>query len=164
SGRRDSRQRRLLPPRRLGRAIVRSHRRRLFHDPGPAAASRPCRSACGWRAVRMSARTKLAGVTGWPLEQSLSPRIHSAWLREHGIDGAYVPLPIRREDFSRALLGLRQSGFAGVNVTVPHKEAAFALAHGLDDDARACGAVNLLLFREGAIEGRNTDAFGLHAS
>jgi len=112
----------------------------------------------------MSAHTKLAGVTGWPLTQSLSPGIHGAWLREHGIDGAYVPLPIRREDFSRALLGLRLSGFAGVNVTVPHKEAAFALAHVLDDDARACGAVNLLLFRDRTIEGRNTDAAGLHAS
>jgi len=112
----------------------------------------------------VSAHTKLAGVTGWPLTQSLSPGIHGAWLREHRIDGVYVPLPIRREDFSRALQGLRQSGFVGVNVTIPHKEAAFALAHVLDDDARACGAVNLLLFRDDAIEGRNTDAFGLHAS
>jgi len=112
----------------------------------------------------VSAHTKLAGVTGWPLTQSLSPGIHGTWLREHRVDGAYVPLAIRREDFSRALQGLRQSGFVGVNVTIPHKEAAFSLAQALDDDARACGAVNLLLFRNDVIEGRNTDAFGLHAS
>ena len=112
----------------------------------------------------MTDRTKLAGVTGWPLAHSLSPRLHGFWLREHRVDGAYVPFPIRREEFSRAIDGLRRSGVSGLNVTIPHKEAAFALAHVLDNDARACGAVNLLLFRDDVIEGRNTDAVGLHAS
>ena len=61
----------------------------------------------------------------------------------------------------RVIDGLRSAGFAGVNVTVPHKEAAFALAHSLDAAARAAGAVNLLVFRDGEIEGRNTDSLGL---
>ncbi len=108
---------------------------------------------------------KVAGVMGWPARQSLSPRLHGFWLKEHGIEGAFVPLPTRPQDFSTALRGLRLAGFRGVNVTVPHKEAAFALADRLDPVARAAGAVNLLLFREdGALAGFNTDAGGLAAS
>lgn len=111
----------------------------------------------------MSAR--LAGVIGWPVGHSLSPRLHGFWLREHGLDGAYVPLPVRREDFARVIDGLRRAGFAGVNVTIPHKQAAFALCHDVDEAARDAGAVNLLVFKEsGRIEGRNTDAAGLAAS
>ncbi len=109
--------------------------------------------------------TRLAGVVGWPVGHSLSPRLHGFWLREHGLDGAYVPLPVRPEDFARVIDGLRRAGFAGVNVTIPHKQAAFALCHDVDEAARDAGAVNLLVFKEsGRIEGRNTDAAGLAAS
>ena len=109
--------------------------------------------------------TKLAGVIGWPVGHSLSPRLHGFWLSQYGIDGAYVPLPVRREDFARVVDGLSRAGFAGLNVTIPHKEAAFAIAHDLDAAAKQAGAVNLLLFGDdGRIEGRNTDAAGLGAS
>jgi shikimate dehydrogenase len=94
----------------------------------------------------------------------LSPRLHAHWLAELKIDGTYIPMPVRREDFASVLKTLQSIGFAGVNVTVPHKEAAFALAHEVDDAARAAGAVNLLRFHEGRILGRNTDAPGLAAS
>jgi shikimate dehydrogenase len=108
---------------------------------------------------------KLAGVIGWPVAQSLSPRLHSYWLEEHGIDGAYVRLPVRPEDFSVAMRGLRRSGFRGVSVTVPHKEAAFAIAHTVDAQAAEAGAVNQLVFDEdGSVRGLNTDAPGLAAS
>jgi shikimate dehydrogenase len=108
---------------------------------------------------------KLAGVIGWPVAQSLSPRLHAYWLREHKIDGTYIPLAVRREDFAAVIDALHRSGFVGVNVTVPHKEAAFALAHEADEMARAAGAANLLLFRpDGRIEARNTDVFGLTQS
>jgi shikimate dehydrogenase len=108
--------------------------------------------------------TKLAGVIGWPIAHSLSPRLHGFWLREHGIDGAYIPLPTPREDFAQIINSLRKLGFAGVSVTVPHKETAFALAHDLDEAAQIAGAVNLLVFNGNRIEGRNTDAAGLAAS
>ena len=108
---------------------------------------------------------RLAGIIGWPVAQSLSPRLHTYWLNELGIDGCYVPLAVRPEDFSTVVLGLQKAGFAGVNVTVPHKEAAFALCHDLDPAALAAGAVNLLIFHgNGRIEGRNSDAPGLAAS
>ncbi len=114
--------------------------------------------------MSLSGKARLAGVVGWPVGHSLSPRLHAYWLKHYGIDGAYVPLPVRREDLAMVLGGLHRAGFAGVNVTIPHKEAAFALSQRLDDAAQAAGAVNLLLFRDGVWEGRNTDAAGLAAS
>lgn len=114
--------------------------------------------------MTLTGAARLAGIIGWPVAQSLSPRLHGYWLRQYGIDGAVVPLPVRREDFTGVLGGLIRAGFAGVNVTIPHKEAAFALAHEADAAARAAGAANLLLFREGRVLARNTDAEGLRAA
>jgi shikimate dehydrogenase len=94
----------------------------------------------------------------------LSPRLHGHWLAQYGIEGAYIALPVRPEDFGRAVAAMPLMGFAGANVTVPHKEAAFALADTLDEDARAVGAVNTLLFEDGGIKGLNTDVRGFAAS
>ncbi|HVU19139.1 MAG TPA: shikimate dehydrogenase, partial [Rhizomicrobium sp.] len=113
----------------------------------------------------MSGRTRLAGVIGWPVSHSLSPRLHGHWLREYNIDGSYIALPVARTDFSTAIQSLRREGYRGVSVTVPHKEAAFAIAHRVDAAAKLAGAVNQLVFHEdGSIEGLNTDAPGLAAS
>jgi shikimate dehydrogenase len=115
--------------------------------------------------MTLSGKAKLAGVVGWPVSHSLSPLLHGHWLEEHGIDGAMVPLAARTQDFALVVEGVRRAGFRGLNVTVPHKQAAFALAHRLDAPARVAGAVNLLVFHpEGLIEGRNTDALGLMES
>jgi shikimate dehydrogenase len=114
--------------------------------------------------VTVTGRSVLAGVIGYPVSQSLSPRLHSYWLREYEIDGAYVALPVAREAFAVALAGLRATGFAGANVTVPHKEAAFALASRHDRAATLSGAVNLLVFHGDHMEGRNSDVGGLAAS
>ncbi|HVT24522.1 MAG TPA: shikimate dehydrogenase [Rhizomicrobium sp.] len=115
--------------------------------------------------MTVSGKALCAGVAGWPVSHSLSPRLHNHWLRAHGVDGAYVPLAIAREHLAEALKGLRLAGFKGVNLTIPHKEAAFALAHELDAAAQAAGAVNLLIFKDdGTLEGRNTDAEGLAES
>jgi shikimate dehydrogenase len=108
---------------------------------------------------------KLAGVIGWPVRHSLSPQLHGYWLDVHKIDGALVPLCVRREDFAIVVKALLRAGFSGTNVTVPHKEAAFALADFCDVGAKNAGAANLLVFHaDGRIEGRNTDVFGLAAS
>ena len=113
----------------------------------------------------MSSKPILAGIAGWPVSQSLSPALHGFWLREHQINGFYVPLAIRREDFSDSVRGLQRSGFAGINVTIPHKEAAFAIAHTHDDASLKMQAANLLLFDgHGAIRACNTDSAGLKAS
>ncbi|MEJ0027774.1 MAG: shikimate dehydrogenase [Rhizomicrobium sp.] len=108
---------------------------------------------------------RVAGIMGWPVAQAFSPRLHGFWLREMDIDGALVPLAVKPEDFSLAVRGIMAAGFRGASVTIPHKEAAFALCHDCDLAAKAAGAVNLLIFHEGGrIEGRNTDATGLTAS
>lgn len=111
-----------------------------------------------------SGQARLAGVLGWPVAHSRSPRLHNHWLDRYGIDGAYVPLPVRPEDFARALAGLRAAGFAGVNVTIPHKEAAYALAEHLDASARVAGAVNTMVFTGSGILGSNTDGAGFLAN
>src|SRR5215469_14556110 len=96
--------------------------------------------------MTVSGRAMLAGVIGDPVAQSLSPRLHAHLLNAHGVDGAYVPRSVARPDFSFVMTGLRAAGFKGVNITVPHKEAAFAVAGELDAAALATGAVNLLIF------------------
>jgi shikimate dehydrogenase len=112
----------------------------------------------------LSGQTRLAGVVGWPVGHSRSPRIHGTWLARHGIDGAYVPLPVRPADFSAVVRGVAAAGFAGVNVTIPHKETAFFLADEHDEAARRCKAVNTLVFHDGRILGLNTDGYGFLAN
>jgi shikimate dehydrogenase len=114
--------------------------------------------------MSLTGKAKLAGVIGWPVTHSLSPVLHGHWLAEYGIDGAMVPLAAGREDFVVVIDGVRRAGFAGVNVTTPHKESAFAISHHVDAAAEAAGAANLLIFKDGKIEGRNTDALGLAES
>jgi shikimate dehydrogenase len=108
----------------------------------------------------LSGKSRLAGITGWPVSHSRSPRLHGFWLERHGIDGAYVPLPIAPGDFAAAIRGLMLAGFAGVNVTIPHKLAAFAICDTVDESAERAGAVNLLVFENGHITGCNTDGLG----
>lgn len=112
----------------------------------------------------MSTENKLAAVIGWPVRQSVSPVLHSHWLKEHGIKGAYVALPVEPANFGRCVAALPLMGFAGASITVPHKEAAFALVSSLDDDSRATGAVNTLVFNGDGIAGMNTDVRGFAAS
>jgi shikimate dehydrogenase len=107
---------------------------------------------------------KRAGIIGWPVSHSLSPLLHGYWLKEYGIDGDYQRLPARPEEFEAAVAQLREEGFAGVNVTVPHKEAAFRLAAARDKASDVCRATNLLVFADGKVEGRNTDHVGLKLS
>ncbi len=108
-----------------------------------------------------SGKAIVAGVAGWPVGHSRSPRLHGHWLRRYGVDGLYAPFPVAPEKFELAVRGLAGAGLAGLNVTVPHKEAACGLCDRLDETARRLGAANTLIFGpEGAIEGRNTDAFG----
>ena len=108
-----------------------------------------------------SGKAIVAGVAGWPVGHSRSPRLHGHWLRRYGVDGLYAPFPVAPEKFESAVRGLAGAGLAGLNVTVPHKEAACGLCDRLDETARRLGAANTLIFGpEGTIEGRNTDAFG----
>jgi shikimate dehydrogenase len=105
-----------------------------------------------------------ACVIGWPLAHSRSPVIHRFWLNELGIDGDYVALPIEPPRIGRFLAEFAESGFVGANVTIPHKQAAFAAVAEADPVAQATGAVNTLWLDAGRLLGANTDAEGFVAS
>jgi shikimate dehydrogenase len=107
---------------------------------------------------------KRAGVMGWPVAHSRSPLLHGFWLREHRIDGEYLLLPVAPEDLAQSLRALPERGFAGCNLTIPHKEAALGLVDRVDDQAARIGAVNTVVVEGGTLEGRNTDAFGFSAN
>ncbi len=109
----------------------------------------------------LSGKAKLAGAMGWPIGHSLSPRLHGYWLREYAVDGAYVPLAVRPEDFADAVRMLPRLGFAGANITVPHKEAAVAAVDEVAEDAERIGAVNTIVVQaDGSLLGQNSDGFG----
>ncbi|QQG36410.1 MAG: shikimate dehydrogenase [Micavibrio aeruginosavorus] len=101
-----------------------------------------------------------AGVVGHPVSHSLSPHIHGYWFARYGLSGVYNAIDVASADLKPAVDDLLGQGYAGFNVTVPHKQAALALCQKLDDTARKIGAVNTVVIREGVIEGRNTDAYG----
>jgi shikimate dehydrogenase len=113
----------------------------------------------------LSGRARVAGIMGWPVGHSRSPRLHGYWLEQHGIDGAYVPLAVRPADLAAAVRALPKLGFRGANVTVPHKEPALSAADEADAKARRIGAVNTLVVGpDGSVHGSNTDAFGFMES
>lgn len=111
--------------------------------------------------MTLTGKARVAGVIGWPVAHSRSPRLHGYWLKRYGIDGAYVPLPVKPEHAREAIRALLKLGLRGANVTIPHKEAALAACDETDEAARAIGAVNTLVCTDdGRLLGRNTDAFG----
>lgn len=104
--------------------------------------------------------TTKAFVIGHPIAHSRSPLIHGTWLAEHGIDGSYEAIDIAPEALPGFFEHLRSGEFAGGNVTIPHKEAVFALCDSVDDLARTIGAVNTLVVQDGKVHGTNTDYLG----
>ncbi len=102
-----------------------------------------------------------AGVLGWPISHSLSPRLHGFWLKQFNIDGEYHSFAVEPKDFKETVRSLTAGGYAGFNVTLPHKEAAFELVDETTATARQIGAVNTIVCHgNGLLKGDNTDAFG----
>lgn len=113
--------------------------------------------------MTLSGKARIAGVMGWPVEHSKSPRLHGFWLKKYGIDGAYIPMAVKPDDFAQAVHGIKAAGFRGCNVTVPHKEHALALADTVTERAKKIGASNTLIFQEdGSILADNTDGYGFY--
>ena len=110
--------------------------------------------------TKITGQAKLSAVIGWPVAQSKSPLIHNSWLTERKIDGAYLPLPLLPENLAPCVSALKDMGFCGWNVTVPHKESIIPLLDSLTPEAKAIGAVNTVIHQKGKLTGDNTDAFG----
>jgi shikimate dehydrogenase len=114
---------------------------------------------------RLTGSARKAGVMGFPVAHSRSPALHGWWLDHYRVDGAYVPMAVRPEHLGAALRALPMLGFAGCNLTIPHKEAAVSLIDRVDPLARRIGAVNTVVVgADGALEGSNTDGFGFTES
>jgi shikimate dehydrogenase len=113
----------------------------------------------------MFSRFILAGIMGDPVAHSRSPLIYNHWMAEHGITGRYVPLHVKIERLEQALRGLPALGFAGCNLTIPHKVQALGIVDSVTEDARAVGAVNCVVVRDdGTLHGLNTDGYGYIAN
>jgi shikimate dehydrogenase len=104
--------------------------------------------------------TKVVGIIGWPVEHSLSPVIHNAAFRALRLDWVYVPMPVRPGLLHQALAGLPALGFAGANVTMPHKPDAVGACVEISEDARLTGAVNTVVVGADGLIGHNTDVPG----
>lgn len=98
---------------------------------------------------------------GWPVMHSRSPMLHNYWFQQHGLAGSYVPLAIGPENLGAALRGLHPLGFAGVNVTIPHKQEAMRIVHEVDALAKSIGAISCIVVRrDGSLAGTNNDCYG----
>jgi shikimate dehydrogenase len=107
--------------------------------------------------------TQKACVIGWPVKHSRSPLIHNYWIKQHGLDAEYRIEEVAPQNFADFVRNLRAHGYAGANVTVPHKEAALTLSEP-DERARAVGAANTLWYVDGTLRSTNTDVEGFLAN
>jgi shikimate dehydrogenase len=107
--------------------------------------------------IEIHGTTTLVGLLGWPTSHSLSPRMQNAGFAALGLDWAYVPLPAPPESLAEAVRGLAATGFAGANVTIPHKQAVIPLCDEVDEVAAGAGSVNTLVVVEGRVLGGSTD-------
>jgi len=114
--------------------------------------------------MEITGRTKIVGVIGDPVEHSCSPPMHNAAFREMGMDYIYVPFRVKPEQLPAAVEGFRALNVAGINITLPHKKAALSLMDSVSQEAELIGAVNTMVFKDGMLEGYNTDAPGFIAS
>ena len=106
-------------------------------------------------------RFLLAGVMGWPVMHSRSPMLHNYWFRQYGLAGSYVPLAIRPEGLGAALRALHPLGFAGVNLTIPHKQQALTIVDEVDAVARSIGAISCVVVKpDASLAGTNNDCWG----
>lgn len=112
----------------------------------------------------MVKRPPHAFVCGYPIAQSRSPLIHGYWLERYGLQGTYKAREVTPEDFPAFLGALREQGYVGGNITIPHKEAAYRLVDLHDEEAAAIAAVNTIWFEEGLLKGGNSDAYGFTAN
>lgn len=111
--------------------------------------------------MSITGAAKLAGIIGWPVAHSRSPVLHGYWLKQYGIDGAYVPMAVKPENLSRALHALPLLGFAGCNLTIPHKEDALRVVDTVEPSAKRAGGVNTVVIdHRGNIIGSSTDGYG----
>ena len=114
--------------------------------------------------MKISGRTKITGIFGYPIDHTLSPAMHNASFEALGLDCCYIPLLVHPDNLADAVRAVRALNFAGVNITVPHKEKVIPLLDTVDEEALFIGAVNTVVNSEGSLFGYNTDGRGFMQS
>ncbi len=109
----------------------------------------------------LTGKTQIVGIFGDPVEHSLSPLMQNAAIQAQGIDAVYVPFRVTSAQLCDAINGIRALNIRGVNLTIPHKEAACDLVDELDEQASLIGAINTIVNTGGRLKGYNTDGLGL---
>lgn len=114
--------------------------------------------------MKITGKTKVIGIIGWPVSHSLSPVMHNAAFKHLGIDFCYVPFAIKAEHLNLAMEAVPVLNIAGLNVTVPHKEGVLKYISDLSEEAIMIGAVNTIKMENNRLTGYNTDGIGFTAS
>lgn len=108
---------------------------------------------------------KAAGLIGWPVAQSRSPKMHGYWIERYKVNGTYILMPVHPDKVGDALRGVVALGFAGCNVTIPHKQAVLPFLDHIDPLAKRMGAANLIVVgADGKLSGFNKDGYGWRES
>ena len=110
--------------------------------------------------MQITGQTKIVGIIGDPIKHSRSPQIHNAAITALGLDYVYVAFHVQPDDLGTAIEGFKAANVVGINVTIPHKQDVISYLDEISREARLIGAVNTLIFKDGAIIGENTDAPG----
>ena len=110
--------------------------------------------------MQITGQTKIVGIIGDPIEHSRSPQIHNAAITALGLDYVYVAFHVQPDNLGAAIEGFKAANVVGINVTIPHKQNVISYLDEISREATLIGAVNTLIFKDGAISGENTDAPG----
>jgi len=114
--------------------------------------------------VKITGKTKIAGIFGYPVEHTLSPAMHNAAFEALGLDYCYIPFSVHPDLLSAAIEGIRALNLLGVNITVPHKERVMPMLDKINGEASFIGAVNTIVSSDGQLTGYNTDGRGFMQS
>lgn len=114
--------------------------------------------------MRITGKTRVAALFGYPVEHTLSPVMQNAAFDHLGLDCCYIPFSVHPDSLKHAVDSIRALHLLGANLTIPHKEAIIPFLDDLDNEAAAIGAVNTVVNREGTLTGFNTDGKGFMRS
>jgi shikimate dehydrogenase len=114
--------------------------------------------------MKLSGRTRITGLLGYPVEHTLSPAMHNAAFEALGLDYCYVAFPVHPDYLEEAVKGITALNLRGINVTIPHKEKVISFLDEVDKEASIIGAVNTIVNSDGRLKGYNTDGRGFMQS
>lgn len=114
--------------------------------------------------MRITDKTKILGIFGYPISHSISPAMHNAAIKALGLDMIYISFEVKPSELKQAVMMIEGAGMVGVNITIPHKEAVIKFLDDISEEAKLIGAVNTIVNKKGRLIGHNTDGYGYISS